>query len=53
MTRGQRRGHAMIFRVLAVFLLAALGFAVWRRHVVSETEPVAIGRTPLHDMGVP
>lgn len=49
MTRGQRRAHAIAFRVLAVFLLAALGFALSRRRLVSETERASLGRAPLHD----
>ena len=49
MTRGQRQAHRIVFRVLAVFLLASLSFALWRRHVVSDTESVALGRTPVHE----
>ena len=48
MTRAQRSTHAIVFRVLAVFLLAALGFARARRHVVAETEGASLGRTPVH-----
>lgn len=55
MTRGQRKAHAIVFRVLAVFMLAALGFALARRHVVAETEGASLGRTPVHaaDNGSP
>lgn len=49
MTRGQRSAHAIVFRLLAVFLLGALGFALSRRHVASETEAASIGRTSVHD----
>jgi hypothetical protein len=43
------------FRVLAVFLLAALSFALARRHIVAETESASLGRTPVHapDEGSP
>jgi len=53
MTRGQRRAHAVVFRVLALTLFVSLGFALWRRHVVTTTEPASLGRTPLHDGAAP
>lgn len=49
MTRAQRKTHAIVFRVLAVFLLAALGFALARRSVVARTEAAQLGRAPVHD----
>jgi hypothetical protein len=52
-TRGQRRTHAIVFRVLAVFLLAALAFALHRRSVAARTESASLGRTPVHDGAAP
>jgi hypothetical protein len=50
MTRGQRSAHAIVFRVLAVFLLGALGFALSRRHVVREIESAPLGHTAVHEL---
>jgi len=39
----------MIVPVLAAFLLLAMGWALARRRVVSETEAASIGRVVVHD----
>jgi hypothetical protein len=52
-TRGQRRTHAIVFRLLAVLLCAVLSFALWRRHVVAATESAPLGRAPIHDGAAP
>ena len=49
MTRAQRRAHALVFRVLAALLLAAIGFAFVRRSVARDTEAAALGHTRVHD----
>ena len=38
MTRAQRSAHAVIAPVLAVVLLLALGFALYRRSIAASTE---------------
>lgn len=44
MTRGQRKAHALVFRVLAVFFVLALGWALSRRATVASTDDVTLGR---------
>lgn len=49
MTRAQRSAHRAVFQALAVFLLAALGFALYRRSVVAHTESASLGHAAVHD----
>jgi len=52
-TRGQRRAHAIVFRVLAAFFVVALGLALARRQVVHAHESASLGHTRVHDATEP